>query len=171
MKVKIFSEVDDEELLKTIAEGLSQAYGVDVQITLGEIKEASHAYSSKRRQYDAGKITAKLRDMVRAGELVLAVTDRDLYVAGLNYVFGYAPGGVSVISLARLDQSFYGLPANRELFLERAVKEAVHEVGHLLGLGHCRHERCVMFFSNSIIDTDRKGIFPCSVCRGRMRTP
>ncbi|HIC98260.1 MAG TPA: matrixin family metalloprotease, partial [Pyrodictiaceae archaeon] len=47
----------------------------------------------------------------------------------------------------------YGLPADKELFKLRALKEAMHEIGHVLGLLHCTDKRCVMHFSNSIIDT------------------
>jgi predicted Zn-dependent protease len=35
--------------------------------------------------------------------------------------------------------------ANRPaLFAERALKEAVHELGYTFGLGHCGNPRCVM---------------------------
>jgi len=44
------------------------------------------------------------------------------------------------------------------------VKEAVHEVGHTLGLAHCTNSSCVMFFSNSILDTDRKKSAFCEKC-------
>jgi len=52
-----------------------------------------------------------------------------------------------------------------ELFLRRALTEAVHEVGHLLGIGHCPQPTCVMHFSNSLYDTDRKGPTFCSRCQ------
>jgi archaemetzincin len=99
-------------------------------------------------------------------DIVLGVTILDLYVPGLNFVFGEAhcPGKVAVISLFRLNPEFYGQPADMQLFYERAVKEAVHEVGHTLGLAHCRNSSCVMFFSNSILDTDRKKSSLCEKC-------
>ncbi len=49
--------------------------------------------------------------------------------------------------------------------LERVVKEAIHELGHTYGLGHCRDARCIMYFSNSLLDTDRKGAAFCVNCR------
>ena len=76
------------------------------------------------------------------------------------------PGAaLAVISLARLYPEFYGQPRDPGLFKARAVKEAVHELGHLLGLGHCPDPACVMAFSNSLADTDRKGPGFCAPCR------
>ena len=55
------------------------------------------------------------------------------------------------------NQEFYGLPRDENLFRERALTEAVHELGHTYGLGHCPVSTCVMHFSNSLHDTDLKG--------------
>jgi archaemetzincin len=46
----------------------------------------------------------------------------------------------------------------------RALKEAVHELGHTLGLRHCSRSLCVMHFSNSIFDTDKKKSLLCDQC-------
>jgi archaemetzincin len=64
-----------------------------------------------------------------------------------------------------LRQSFYGLSNDKNLFLERIKKEATHELGHLFYLGHCRNPNCVMYFSNSILDTDKKSKFFCEKCQ------
>lgn len=105
----------------------------------------------------------------KKGVKCLAVTDVDLFIEGLNFVFGQADlaGPAAVISLARLRNEFYGLPAEDDLFIERAAKEAAHEIGHTAGLVHCKLP-CVMYFSNSLSDTDRKSQGYCASCRARI---
>ena len=61
---------------------------------------------------------------------------------------------------------FYGYPVDSGLLVERSVKEAVHEIGHTLGLVHCRDPLCVMFFSSSFDDTDCKRSAFCERCHG-----
>jgi archaemetzincin len=98
---------------------------------------------------------------------MLALVDLDLYVPGLNFVFGLAdlPGRRAVVALPRLREGFYGGQDDAEVFLTRVTKEAVHELGHTFGLQHCTNRRCVMVFSNSLEDTDRKEQTFCSACR------
>lgn len=91
-------------------------------------------------------------------DLGLGVVDRDLYVEGLNFVFGIAYRNASVISLTRLKSG------DKELFMRRAVKEAIHELGHLFGLDHCENPKCVMHFSNCLKDTDIKSEGFCKGC-------
>jgi len=51
---------------------------------------------------------------------------------------------------------FWGAPGDQRLFLARATKESVHELGHTYGLSHCEELACVMRFSNTLRDTDQK---------------
>jgi archaemetzincin len=125
-----------------------------------------------RNQYPGAPFLAALAAARASGEeVVLGVTGVDLTVPGLNFVFGLAdpPSRCAIISLARLYPEFYGQPRNPGLFKARAAKEAVHELGHLLGLGHCPDPACVMAFSNSLGDTDRKGPGFCGRCRESWR--
>lgn len=103
-------------------------------------------------------------------DLMVGFTAEDLYVPGLNFVFGLASvrEGAAVVSLHRLREPFYGRPSDESLMLRRTIIEAAHELGHLLGLGHCKDPRCVMFFSNSILDTDSKTSLLCANCRRKV---
>ena len=159
----------DTEVVQHVLHGLSQTFP-EVECTLSEsvMPIPKEAYNQARHQYHSTHILAKIIKYVEKLDVdnVLGVTAFDLYVPGLNFVFGEArcPGKVAIISLFRLNPEFYGQSANKQLFYERAVKEAVHEVGHTLGLVHCKNSSCVMFFSNSILDTDRKESKFCEKC-------
>jgi archaemetzincin len=111
-----------------------------------------------------------LRPVALPAERLLGLVDLDLYTPGLNFVFGQASmgGREALIALPRLRQSFYGLADDEALFHERAIKEAVHELGHTYGLGHCPDATCVMHFSNSLPDTDFKGKGFCAVCKAAL---
>jgi archaemetzincin len=157
----------DPDILKTIATALEKVFHCMTE-TDTETPLPLTSYDSLRDQYHSSTILNKIRitrhkDFDRA----LGVTDVDLYVPELNFVFGEADvsAGTAVISLARLRQEFYGLRPNTRLFHERAVKEAIHELGHTCGLGHCRDPQCIMYFSDSLKDTDRKGPGFCALCK------
>jgi len=137
---------------------------------VGEILPVpEHAFDPRRTQYSAEALLQQLRR--GQAEHVLGVVDLDLYVPELNFVFGLADWREkrAVIALPRLRQRFYGRPDDEALFLARAAKEAVHELGHTFGLEHCSDRRCVMTFSNSLADTDYKGQEFCLRCRKRLR--
>ncbi|MEM3166362.1 MAG: archaemetzincin family Zn-dependent metalloprotease, partial [Candidatus Methanomethylicia archaeon] len=127
------------------------------------------AYNKRRMQYNSSLLLHYLSNISGAEnyDRILGVVDVDIYADELNFVFGEAilNGRFALISLFRLRPEFYGYGVDLELLFERALKEAVHELGHTLGLTHCPDRRCVMHFSNSILDTDYKSYEFCSNCR------
>lgn len=163
--------MDSCQDIEWLAESLSTIFG-DKVIPVSSLTVIEDAYDLKRRQCLAEVILAKLASPVhqKSGSRVLGVTGIDLYAPGLNFVFGQADTklGIALISLCRLRQEFYGLPTNEQLFRSRALKEAVHELGHTFGLGHCPDGRCVMHFSNSLADTDWKSASFCTGCQPRL---
>ena len=95
----------------------------------------------------------------------------DSYSDELNFGFGevYVDGYISAIYLPRLrQQEFYGLKPDESVFYQRLVKEAVHELGHSFGLGHCKNIKCVMHFSNALSDINIKTIQHCDLCKGHL---
>ncbi len=101
----------------------------------------------------------------------LAITDFDLYKTSQQFVFGDASEDprIAVVSMHRLRSEFYGERADGNLLFQRMLKEAVHNIGHALGLKHCFNARCAMYFSNSIYDTDNKLSHFCESCEKRVR--
>jgi archaemetzincin len=137
-------------------------------ITAPSIDLPVPAFDRTRDQYLSPLILSFIHEKCtdRSFDKVLGICDVDAYSNGLNFVFGEAAinGRIAVVYLARLRQEFYGLKSDNSLFLERIVKEAAHELGHAFGLGHCPRQKCVMFFSNSLADTDRKCKRFCNEC-------
>jgi archaemetzincin len=158
--------------LEQVAAAASEILGVEVMVA--EAVLPLPAADRARKQILARAILAQLRALPDPGaSRVLGVTEADLYAPGLNFVFGEADlgGRGAVISLARLRPEYYRLEPNPALLLGRAVKEAVHELGHTYGLSHCARPSCVMHFSITLADTDRKGARPCADCQAQGPAP
>lgn len=162
------------KVLQTLEKNLQQVFPNTVcQLASKGITIPLEAYNSTRKQYNSTDILNELLKQTRLldTDRVIGVTDVDIFAPQLNFVFGEArfPGRVALISIHRLRPEFYGGTSDSKLFETRVLKEAVHELGHTLTLGHCGNSKCVMFFSNSIVDTDAKQTLPCNKCSPKLR--
>lgn len=159
------------DLDSSLIDFLSNALAEEIKARVIDVKTVpipGECYNPLRDQYNSTlmlyRLLSDLKSVGGSGGaccLRLVLTPVDLYVEGLNFVFGEAipKAGICIVSLARLGSG--------DLQMMRLIKEAIHEIGHLVGLGHCKKENCVMFFSNSLIDTDRKSKRFCDMCRKR----
>lgn len=141
---------------------LRETFGAEVVIA-PPVPLPSTAYDRRRRQHLSTGLLDVLAQARRPGwDRLLGVADVDLFVPELNFVFGEGDPsrGVAVFSLQRLRAE--GEASGRELLARRAATEAIHELGHSYGLGHCGDAHCVMWFSNSLAETDRKGTRFCA---------
>jgi archaemetzincin len=130
-------------------------------------------YDAKREQYHSTSILKELlyslpSDAVR----MIGIFPFDLFIPILTFVFGEAQlnGKVAVVSTARLEQEFYGVPSNEQLFKRRLIKEVKHELGHTFGLLHCTRRSCVMSLANNIADVDQKGLLFCDSCGDALKS-
>ena len=131
-------------------------------------------FSSDRRQYHSTEILRQLLPFAASNmHHVLGIMDKDIYIPILTFVFGEAQleGRCALMSGHRLHQEFYGLPDDETLYLNRCEKEAVHELGHTLGLKHCQNFECVMRYANSVEDIDMKRNVFCPKCSQKLGIP
>jgi len=159
----------DKDFLEALRPPLEEVFGQRTRVG-DRTALPREGWNRDRGQHLASSLLAELSSLPHPGDRVLGVVDVDIFAPGLNFVFGQADisGRRALISLQRLRPEFYGLPQDEDLFRERALKEAVHELGHTCGLGHCPDRTCVMHFSNSLPDTDFKGWKFCSICKGNV---
>lgn len=155
----------ERHLLDAVRAGLAAELHVPCTIDAAIIDPA-FAHHPERRQFHSTRLVEQLAARDGGGDLIVGVTDVDLYIPVLTFVFGEAQlgGHAAVVSYHRLHQQFYGLPRDDGLLRARLVKEAIHEAGHTLGLTHCDDYECVMASSHAVEWLDLKGMRFCSRC-------
>ncbi len=156
---------EDEKVLSMMKNFLSVLTDMDVNIGSG-MEIPRYAYNQKRDQYHVETILESLSFRHSGGDFILGVGDLDIYMKGYNFVFGHSNliTGVGLMSTMRLWPSFYGEPDEKNLFRKRMLTAATHEMGHLMGLFHCRNPGCVMNDSRSISEMDSKSFDFCKSC-------
>ena len=156
----------DAGALAAIAASLEETFAMSARV---ETKAARpDAFDARRGQHSSTRILAWIgARLPDDGSKALGLTDVDLFIPILTFVFGEAQlgGRAAVASCARLG----GAPGSSGTALLRLAKEAAHELGHTLGLLHCDRPGCVMSRSASLADVDRKGSSLCRDCRLRIR--
>jgi archaemetzincin len=157
-------------VLAAMEAALGDAFSLPV-VRRNPIEEPALAFTPARAQWSSTAFLEALLGRVPKGAVrLLGVTERDLFVPVLSFVYGQAQlgGRVAVVSLARLRPEFHGLPKAPGILARRAATEAVHEMGHTFGLVHCLDRRCPMSLSIDLVDLDGKTATPCPSCEKRL---
>jgi archaemetzincin len=162
----------DAGLLEYLREAIPHRLAVECAILPFHLDPAP-SYHAERQQFHSSEILERIARLAgsRDGRF-LAVADVDLYIPILKYVFGEAQlgGPCALVSTFRLRQEFYGLGRDDALLGERLLKESIHELGHTLGLRHCRDYRCVMASSHAVEWIDLRPSSLCPDCQSRVES-
>lgn len=162
----------DAALLETLGRDLEARLGMQWSIgepleLRGEWRDGESGLYRSVHLMHALMDRATVKDERRRGWM-LAIANGGLCADGVGPVFGEAAmdGCCAVVALHPLRA---GSGGDGEVLRVRLLTEAVHELGHLAGAGHCRRGSCVMYPSRHIADTDHKGTVPCPDCRRALR--
>jgi archaemetzincin len=159
-----------DPLAERLARRVSRSVGVPCHVLPGD-GELELPRLATRQQVDADALLEllELRDRP-AGSVLVGLTTADIGNPVFTFFFGRARQGgpAALVSLARLDPVFYGLPGDEGLLLERATVEVLHELGHVAGLPHCDDAGCLMRFAGHVEALDVRGRSYCDDCRSRL---
>ena len=158
-------------LLNTIQQAISVTFQMSCHYNPLLTIDPKSAYNPTRDQYLSHCILTLLRSIADQHlnpdtTVALGIVDVDLYAPQRNYIYGEAeyPGRIALVSGYRLRPETMGNPPDAPLLTSRLVKEAIHEVGHCLGLPHCPDTTCVMHFAQQLDDVDHKYAALCPHC-------
>jgi archaemetzincin len=161
-----FGEVPDAAL-QAVAAFIRTHLGLEAHI-LAPYQNPTDAYDPKRGQYNAAILLKAFQSMLfdEGLDKVIVVMDVDLFIPIFTHVLGEANEGgrYALASLYRLGKTADGLPASKNQIVERLVKVAIHELGHLFNVGHCLNKHCLMHYSGNLTDLDMTSLAFCDYC-------
>ncbi|HEY6191213.1 MAG TPA: archaemetzincin family Zn-dependent metalloprotease [Bacteroidota bacterium] len=163
------SRLEDREI-EPAARAVEEAFGARAVLERTSL-DLDHAFDAPRGQYRSAVLLAQLLAAAPEQDVKwIAIVDVDLFIPVLTFVFGEAQlgGRAAIVSVHRLSNEFYGMPADHPRLLDRLGKEIIHELGHTAGLIHCRQFECVMRSSTYVGEIDLKAGRLCRGCRDHL---
>ena len=157
-KLQLFYDSRSREVVTEVIEALEAVFRIEPGSEAVVKDVDKEAYDRSRMQYNASILlnsitSTSTRATTASSVYLLWIVSEDIFVRGMNFVFGIAkPGKGAVLSTYRLDS------------LNLIKKEAIHEMGHVFGLQHCSN-KCVMQFSNSVNEAKKKPAELCDKCK------
>lgn len=158
--------------LEPLTAGIVRAFGMPAKYAKRGI-DITPAFDPLRQQYNSSYLLRSLLALPLAdADKVLGIADVDLFIPILTFVFGEAQldGPGAIVSLHRLNNTFYGMPEKKALLVQSFVKESIHELGHTFGLLHCSSPGCVLNASTYVEDIDQKSDTFCPQCQKHLHT-
>ena len=153
-------------LIEALAGEIRHVFGFAAD-TESVLQDLSFALDKNRNQYHSTLILERLAaDRPARSIRVIAIVQVDLFIPILTHVYGEAQlgGPACIVSTYRLNEGRSGMNITPK-FIERIVKESVHELGHTFNLRHCPEHACIMHYCRSEEDVDRKSDQLCRYCQ------
>jgi len=154
------------EVVEYIASRIQVHFGIPAEI-LPPAPVPSYAFDARRIQYDVARIIENMETWENPGcRKVLGILAVDLFIPVFTHVFGEAREGgrCAAVSLFRLDKDPAEVMSPPAVLAERAAKVALHELGHLFDVAHCRDRSCLMHFSMDLNELDEMPMEFCRYC-------
>ena len=154
------------ELIEAVARDIKRVFGFSTD-TESVLPDLSFALDKNRNQYHSTLILEQLATNCPARAIrVIAIAQVDLFIPILTHVYGEAQlgGTACIVSTYRLNE---GRSATNiaQKFIDRVVKEVIHELGHTFKLRHCPERTCIMHYCRNEEDVDRKSDQLCRYCK------
>jgi len=154
-----------------LEKNIKEFYHLQV-ITLPEIPLPKSSYYQARNRFRADTLIRFLkRTIPKNCNYCIGLTTKDISVTNGDipdygiFGLGYCPGVSCVVSTYR-----YSKNISEELFKERFIKICLHELGHNMGLPHCKMQNCLMNDAEGKISTvDHEKMQLCNKCKTILR--
>jgi archaemetzincin len=154
------------EPIEAIAREIKRVFGFPTD-TESVLQDLAFALDQNRNQYHSTLILEQLAANRPAHAIrVIAITQVDLFIPILTHVYGEAQlgGTACIVSAYRLNEGRLGGHISQK-YIDRIVKEAIHELGHTFKLRHCPEHTCIMHYCRNEEDVDRKSDQLCRYCQ------
>jgi archaemetzincin len=153
-------------LIETLSREIKRIFGFATEIG-ALLQDLSFALDTNRNQYHSTLILGQLAaHMPPNAKRVLGIAQVDLFIPILTHVYGEAQlgGKACIVSTFRLNEGHSGMAIQKK-YVDRIVKEAIHELGHTFKLRHCPDHTCIMHYCRNEQDVDRKSDQLCRYCK------
>ena len=151
--------------MEALAAEVGRVFGCSIETGV-VLEDLSFALDQNRQQYHSTLILDQLAANTPQDFLkTLAVAQVDLFIPILTHVYGEAQlgGAACIVSTFRLNEGRSGINISQK-YIDRIVKEAIHELGHTFNLRHCPEQTCIMHYCRNEEDVDRKSDQLCRYC-------
>ena len=154
------------ELIEAVAAEIQRVFGFSITID-AVLQDLSFALDQNRNQHHSTMILEQLAANAPTRAIkVIAISQVDLFIPILTHVYGEAQlgGTACVVSTFRLNEGRSAMNISQK-YIDRIVKEAIHELGHTFNLRHCPEDTCIMHYCRNEEDVDRKSDELCRYCK------